>query len=213
VGRRREKLARQDPAMTKLTLVAIAPLAALALVSSANAQQCAGHCSQCQVQCGHPHGEEFKAAFHENLMWPQQYVKPSRRAICQAFDVMVNNGWRRNNLLGKYDFAPDGEEGLSEAGKLRVTWILTQAPPNRRTIFVQRGIDQATTAARIEAVQTLAANFTYAPGPADVQESHLQDDGHPASSVDAVFTGFNANQMPPILPQAGGASSSTGGEQ
>lgn len=197
--------------MTKLTLVALAPLAALAFASSVNAQQCAGHCSQCQMQCGPAHGEEFKAAFHDNLMWPQQYVKPSRRAICQAFDTMTVNGWRRNNLLGKYDFNTEGE-GLSEAGKLRVTWILTQAPPNRRTIFVQRGIDEATTAARVEAVQTLAANFSYA-GPADVQESHLQDDGHPASSVDAVFTGFNANQMPPILPQASGGASSTGGEQ
>jgi hypothetical protein len=138
-------------------------------------------------------------------MWPAQYVQPSRRAICRSYELMIANGWRRNNLLTKYDFATEGE-GLSEAGKLRVSWILTQAPPNRRTIFVQRGADDATTAARIDAVQSLAADLGAGAGPVDVQETLLRDEGHPAASVDAVFTGFSTNQLPPVLPSAGGAS-------
>jgi hypothetical protein len=42
-----------------------------------------------------------------------------------------------------------------------------------------------------------------------VNETHIRDDGHPASGVDAVFTGFRANQMAPMLPQDTAASSST----
>jgi hypothetical protein len=198
--------------MTKLSLLVAAPIAALLTASASQAQQCAGHCSQCQVQSqyggGSPVWDEVKASYHENAMWPGQYVQPSRRAICRSFDLMIANGWRRNNLLTKYDFATEGE-GLSEAGKLRVSWILTQAPPNRRTIFVQRGADEAATAARIEAVQTLAADLGPGAGPADVQETLLRDEGHPATSVDAVFTGFSTNQMPPVLPSSGGSAAST----
>jgi hypothetical protein len=118
---------------------------------------------------------------------------------------MADNGWRRNNLLGKYHFAPENEE-LSDAGKAKVEWILTQAPPQRRTIFVERTSDAQRTADRVQAVQDLAANTSA--GPADVQETHIRDEGHPAGAVDAVFTGFSTNQMPPVLPDSGGSSSS-----
>ncbi len=194
--------------MTKLTVLAIAPLAALLSVPYASAQQCAGHCSQCQVSGGATHGEQFKATYHDNHMWPSQYVQPSRRGICQSFDLMVANGWRRHNLLGKYDFTTEGEGGLTEAGKLRVKWILTQAPPSRRTIFVERGLDEAATAERIEAVQSLASEMSPGVGVIDVQDTHLRDLDRPAAGVDAVLTGFSANQLLPVLPESSGSSGS-----
>jgi hypothetical protein len=191
--------------MTKLSLRMLATVGCLATASVANAQQYAGHCSQCQVY-GHPHTDEFKATYHQNAMWPSAYVLPARRGICQAFELTAANGWRRNNLLGKYDFDPESETGLTEAGKLRVERILAYAPPQRRTIFVQRSLEPNVTAERVEAVQSFAANRMPGIGPIDVQETILQDDGHPAASVDAVFTGFGANQPPPVLP----ASNATG---
>ena len=63
-----------------------------------------------------------------NQMWPSQYVPTARRSVLSAYDVMVNNGWRRQNLLGAYHFDPDSNQ-LTEAGKLKVKWILSQAPP------------------------------------------------------------------------------------
>lgn len=194
--------------MKKHLLLAIAPCAAL-LATTASAQQCAGHCSKCQMAGGVGHVYSFEESYHMNAMWPTQYVAPARRGYCQAFEQMVANGWRRNNLLGKYDFAPDGAE-LSEAGRMRVQWILTQAPPHRRTIYVTRGFDAAITAQRIEAVQTLVADLSPTAGPADVQETYLQDDGRPAASVDAVFTGFHAGQPAPVLPAPSGNGTGEG---
>jgi hypothetical protein len=136
-------------------------------------------------------------------------VQPARRGICQSFDLMTVNGWRKNNLLGKFDFDAEGDS-MSDAGRLRVQWILTQAPPNRRTIFVERGVDEAATAVRIEAVQTLAAALRPSVGPVDIQETHLRDEGRPATMVDAMLTGFSANQMPPVLPESSGTSSESG---
>jgi hypothetical protein len=195
--------------MNKLSLLAIAPLATLLSIPAASAQQCAGHCSQCQAAGGVKHMYSFEESYRMNSMWPQQYVAPSRRGYCQAFELQIANGWRRNNLLGKYDFLPDGS-GLSEAGRLRIQWILTQAPPHRRTIFVQRAANVETTAQRVEFVHTLMASMSPGVAPADVQETYLQDDGRPATSVDAVFTGFGANQPPPVLPTSGGEGSSEG---
>lgn len=200
---------RQDHAMTKLLLCAIVSLAAAATTSAAHAQHYAGHCSQCQSACGSAMGDQCVQTYHINSMWPKQYIWPARRGVCQAFELSIANGWRRNNLLGKYDFAPDGTN-LSEAGKLRIERILTYAPPQRRTIFVQRAIDPANTAERVDAVQSFAASRLPGIGMIDVQETYMQDDGHPAASVDAVFTGFGANQPAPVLPAANSTSGGAG---
>jgi hypothetical protein len=196
--------------MTRISLCAMMSLAVAATTSAAHAQQYAGHCSQCQNTCGYGAGDQFKQTYHTNAMWPQQYIWPARRGVCNAIELTIANGWRRNNLLGKYDFAPDGT-GLSEAGKLRVERILTYAPPQRRMIFVTRTADPAETSGRVEAVQSFAASRLPGIGMIDVQETYLQDDGHPAAGVDAMLTGFGANQPAPVLPTGNSTSSADGG--
>jgi hypothetical protein len=162
-----------------------------------------------QQACHKPGGGECEAAFYDNMMWPQQYIGPSRRGICQSFDLMVANGWRRHNLLGQHHFERNSTE-LSEAGRLKVQWILTQAPPSRRTIYIEQTVDAEQTAARLESVQQLAAELSSGAAP-EVRETYVRDHGHPASSVDAVFTGFRANQMMPMLPPSGAGGSAAGG--
>jgi hypothetical protein len=178
--------------------ILVLPVALLS-ASAAQAQHYAGHCSQCQMGCGPGQSAAYHDSYYDSSIWPRQYMAPARRGLCQAFDTMISNGWRRNNLLTKYDFAPEGE-GLSEAGRLRLEWILTNAPPQRRTIFVQRGVDAQQTADRVEAVQLLASNINPGGAPIDVQETYMLDEGRPAATVDAVFTGFSANQPAPMLP-------------
>jgi hypothetical protein len=177
---------------------------------------CAGHGQGCGAYpCATRGGSQGPYARHftleeaviDNCIWPRQYVAPSRRGICQAYDAMVNNGWRRHNLLSKYHFDSDTGE-LNEAGKLKTEWTLTQAPPHRRTLFVERNAgDQQLTADRVAAVQTYAATMNAA-GAVDVQETHIREHGHPAGSIDAVFTGFRTNQMAPTLPEAVDSSAS-----
>ena len=61
---------------------------------------------------------------------------------------------------------------------------------------------------RIEAVQQYVAGLNGLGGPGDVQETLVRDDGYPAGMVDAVFTGFKANQPVPMLPPSGALESS-----
>lgn len=182
--------------------------------SSTLAQQCA---------CPGPYGPygpggmrpqpgTCEAAYYENALWPNQYIGPARRGICQSTELMTANGWRRHNLLGKYHFEPNGEQ-LSEAGRLKTEWILTQAPANRRTVFVQRSGKPEQTAGRVESVHEYAASLAEAGERAAIEETNVRDEGYPAGAVDAVFTGFQANRPAPKLPTSSSGSSSGGSEQ
>ena len=39
--------------------------------------------------------------------WPDPFVYPDRVATRMPFATMVNNGWRRQNMLGKFHFEPN----------------------------------------------------------------------------------------------------------
>ena len=86
-----------------------------------------------------------KRGYHRNVAWPWPYSCPDRIAVREPFRIMVDNGWRRQNLLGPHHFKTETNE-LTTAGELRIHWIMTQAPPERRQIFVERADNSDTTA-------------------------------------------------------------------
>lgn len=182
--------------------------AASAIVAVAFAcQTLQAQCSSCGNSCCHSGSicEAFWNGYCANVMWPSIYVQPARRGICESYAVMINNGWRRQNLLGDYHFKPESNE-LTKAGELKVQWILTQAPPHRRSIFVQRAGNEMQTAARVAQVNQYAANMSPPVGMIDVNDTHIVAEGRSAGAVDAMFVGFQANQPPPVLPTDSGES-------
>ena len=163
---------------------------------------CCGHC------CNMPLAEAFCRGYRANVYWPAQYIPAARRSVYSAYDAMTNNGWRRQNLLGTYHFDEHTNE-LTDAGKLKVQWILTQTPLHRRTIFVERGLSEQDTSTRIASVQHWTGSRSPAVGPVDVQDTHIVAEGRSAGTVDNIFTGFQVNQKPPVLPSTSRASSSS----
>ncbi len=138
-----------------------------------------------------------KHGYKENSMWPWPYVCADRIAVREPFCIMINNGWRRQNLLGPQYFTEAGQ--LNSAGELRVRWIMTQAPPNRRTIFVERDLNPTVTADRVAAIR----NYSTQVAPthiAQIVESDLMSEGRPAAIVDATNVRFQESQPPPVLP-------------
>ena len=58
-------------------------------------------------------------------------------AVRQPLAAMVDNGWRREKTLGNEMF--DAEKNtLTKAGYIKANWIVTQAPVQRRTVWVLR---------------------------------------------------------------------------
>lgn len=149
-----------------------------------------------------------KAIFHINNQWPAQYLCADRLRAHAPFNAMVANGWRRQNLMGSHHFNRDATQ-LSQAGQLKVQWILTQAPPAYRRMFIERSTDPAITQQRIETVRDYATRVALNEQTPTVEETHIVSEGRPAATVDYINTQFRDNMLPPTLP----ASTTTGGSQ
>jgi hypothetical protein len=104
--------------------------------------------------------------------------------------------------LGPHHFNSETNK-LTTAGELRVQWIMTQAPQNRRSIFVERSLDPDITAQRVAIVREYAAHVTFDGQLAQVTDTHLLSEGRPASVVDATNVRFQESLPPPILPPNG----------
>jgi hypothetical protein len=142
-----------------------------------------------------------KHGYHVNQMWPWPYVCPDRVAVREPFCLMINNGWRRQNLLGAHHFNPETNQ-LNAAGQLRVQWIMTQAPASRRGIFVERALDANVNAQRLVAVREYAGHVAINGQTAQVSETYLISEGRPASVVDATNVKFQQAMPAPVLPAA-----------
>lgn len=63
--------------------------------------------------------------FKRRNCWPEPFDAADRYAVRSPFVTMVDNGWRRQNLLGDHHFDPKTNE-LNESGRLKVQWIVYQ---------------------------------------------------------------------------------------
>jgi hypothetical protein len=142
-----------------------------------------------------------KRGYRQNKVWPWPYVCADRLAVREPFCIMINNGWRRQNLLGPHHFTENSDK-LTSAGELRIRWIMTQAPGERRTIFIERDVNPAVTAERLAIARNYAAQVTTDGQLAQVMETHLISEGRPASVVDATNVRFQESLPPPTLPAA-----------
>jgi hypothetical protein len=141
--------------------------------------------------------------FKQRNSWPDPYINPARAAVGQTMATQTAAGWERQNLLSDFHFVPGGSE-LTEAGRLRVQWILDEAYDPYRQIYVHRAGTPQETALRMQAVQRVVAQSAYAAN-VPVLESTRIDDGWPASKIDTLDHKSNEVALPPKLM---GASSS-----
>lgn len=129
----------------------IAGLATLAFISSV-----------APTQAGWPWSHQAAIEKARNNAWPQPFRAADTASVVAPFEIMKNNGWRDHNTLGSIVFNEDSD--LSDAGSLKVQWILTQAPKNQRVIYVKSGVNPEQTSLRVESVQ-LAVSQLVPTGP------------------------------------------------
>lgn len=144
--------------------------------------------------------------------WPDPFEAPDRATVRAPFAIQVANGWRRQNMLGEFHFEP-GTGQLTEAGRLKVRWILITGPQQHRLIYVHTADGDEETAARIAAVQQLALQITPNNVP-PITPTSISDDGWPAADVDMIgraCQGSKAAPRIPFLPSTTQGSSSSSG--
>lgn len=168
-----------------------------------------GSCSTAPPACGtcgpagngHVHNciDYLETGRMTNAMWPYPYICPDRVRAHAPFDQMVDNGWRRQCLLGAHHF--DNESGkLTRAGELKVQWILTQTPASRRHIYVERSMKAEVTDERIAQAQAFADGLQIAGESVVVEDTHILSPRRPASMVDSERNSFIESRLPAVLP-------------
>jgi hypothetical protein len=137
--------------------------------------------------------------FHRNNAWPEPFIYPDRAAVCAPFGVMIHNGWRLQNTLAAHHFR-EGSMELTESGKLKVLWIVTEVPPQNRTIYVERAGLPQITEGRIRNVQIIAAGSSMEGVSPPVFETGVPARGWPADQIDATTRAFHDSAPAPRLP-------------
>jgi hypothetical protein len=141
--------------------------------------------------------------------WPEPFVNADRAAARAPFAIMVANGWRRQNMLGEAHF--DQSTGqLTEAGRLKVRWILTVGPQQHRIIYVHSANTEEETAARLAAVQQVAGQIAPANMP-PVLATNIADDGWPANEADIINRKYIESMPNPRLAPRTTSGSGGGG--
>jgi hypothetical protein len=140
--------------------------------------------------------------------WPAPFNACDRVAVRTPFSLMVANGWRRQNLLGEFHFEP-GTGQLTEAGRLKIKWILTAGPEQHRRLYVHTANSNPETVARIVAVQQLASQISPTNLP-PVMATSISDEGWSANQVDAIQRKYMSSQPSPRVPAASAGGSAPG---
>ena len=105
----------------------------------------------------------------------------------------------RQNMLVDQHF-DNSTNKLNAAGKAKVISILTEAPPQHRTIYIHRSINPEVAVLRMDEVNQLAATISPQGGLPAVLETSISPRGWPGERVDIINLRYNASTPDPRLP-------------
>lgn len=142
-----------------------------------------------------------------NQCWPEPFIALDRQASRAPIALMTAKAWQRQNLLGEHHFDKE-RHALSQAGQIKLHWILTQAPVEHRTVFVERALTEEGTRSRVDVVQEAAGRFVGKGDLPQVEISSMMSRGWPADYVDSIGRKYSESTPPPRLPAR---QSTTGG--
>ena len=107
----------------------------------------------------------FKLSYHRANAWPDPFTEADARDVVEPFEIMKRNGWQSHNTI-THELFREGDGVLMASGNHRLRWIVTQAPANRRNVYVVRGRTPEETQARLTSVrESLTALSTEGPTP------------------------------------------------
>jgi hypothetical protein len=145
--------------------------------------------------------------FYRNNAWPEPFSSIDRKAQVAPFAMMHHKGWLRQNTIGHHHFDPTTQQ-LTEAGQLKLRWILTQTPADRRIVVVVRGYTDDETSMRADSVQQAAERIIPEGTLPEVRLTDIDARGWSADEIDAIDQKAKASIPNPVLPAM---QSTTGG--
>jgi hypothetical protein len=157
----------------------------------------------------HEFWESVKLDTHRNLAWPEPFQTLDRRATLSHFAAMQQKGWKLETTISDYHFDQETER-LTEAGRRKVRWILTEAPPQRRMVYVLISENEEATANRVDSVQRAISQMIPKGPLPPVIRTHVAPRGASAVYVQGVYSRAAAARPDPVLPEDSGEADSGG---
>jgi len=147
--------------------------------------------------------------FYRNNSWPEPFLTADKMAVRLPYCIQTDNGWKMQNTVGTYLFDRDTQQ-INQAGELLVKWIITQAPINRRAVFVLKGDNAQDTNNRVQSVQRTMAKYGCV---VPVLLTDCEPVGWSAAYIDTITQRYDATIPSPRLParQSSGGGSGGGG--
>ncbi|MBC8355510.1 MAG: hypothetical protein H8E66_26325 [Planctomycetes bacterium] len=149
--------------------------------------------------------ERVHLDWHRMNSWPEPFLHADKDLVRQPLIAMTDRGWRMQNTLSDHLFDVE-KQTLTQAGALKVRWIVTQAPPHRRTVFVLRGATPEATLARVDDVQATVAQMVPQGARPQVQLTDVTPVGGSGDYFDAVDRARKDSIPAPRLPEAQGTT-------
>jgi len=148
---------------------------------------------------------DIQTTFQHNRAWPEIYLEADRHHVAAPFAAMQRKGWEEQNMLGAHHFDLETNR-LTEAGLIKLRWIITQGPLEHRTVFVERDIDPTLTAQRMQRARE-AAQSILVDGTPHVQPTEMVSHGSSGAYFDSVYQKFQSSTPEPRLPACSNAAS------
>jgi len=156
--------------------------------------------------------------FYRNNSWPEPFLTADKIAVRTPYFIQTDNGWKMQNTVGTFLFDAESQH-LNQAGELLVKWIITQAPVNRRAVFVLKGDTVEATNVRLQSVQAAVTKYGCV---CPVLLTDCEPAGWSAAYIDTITQQLNATIPAPRLPArqssgnngqggSGGGSGGSGG--
>lgn len=137
--------------------------------------------------------------YHRMACWPEPFIHADRDILQEHYAVYERMGWQRQNTLGEHHFHAETNK-INSAGTEKLMHVLTQTPPQRRTLFVLQGVDQNITATRVDSVQRAAAALFPEGDLPSVVQTHVPPVMRPGDQIDHMDREYKSNQPVPKLP-------------
>ncbi|MEC8554815.1 MAG: hypothetical protein VXZ82_07405 [Planctomycetota bacterium] len=168
--------------------------------------------NDCNVVCeDREMAQDFWTSYYRNHHWPAPFRAMDTSSILAHFETQRNNGWKLYNTLGTAMFDHDTGD-LNSSGLAHVEWITTQAPADRRVVFVMKGEDAEDTANRIEATQVAISRLIptgdLPPIYLTDREAHGSSGAYQTAISRAILTSTPSPRLP-TDPTGGGSSSAS----
>jgi hypothetical protein len=149
--------------------------------------------------------------YHALHYWPYPYNLRDREDVRMVAQAQVANGWVTATTFYDYHFDPITHQ-LNSAGRQHLSWIVAQAPPAYRQIYVSMAADPAFNDVRLMSVQKTLASTPAAEGSMPISLRVTEPLGRPATEVQRIFESSGENALPPTIEyQAVGTSSGGSG--